>query len=95
MQTAGLESLQESLQVPNHRIPLSARGVQESLQAGRTVQELLSLPPPAGSNVQQHQHQQQRHGARLFLYTSPFLRCIQTAQHITRALDEEQVGSCR
>lgn len=92
MQTAGLESLQESLQVPNHRIPLSARGVQESLQAGRTVQELLSLLPPAGSNAQQQQH-----GARLFLYTSPFLRCIQTAQHITRALDEGQVGlhSCK
>jgi hypothetical protein len=25
------------------------------------------------------------------MYTSPFLRCIQTAQHITRALEDQQL----
>lgn len=105
MQTAGLESLQEQLQVPNHRIPLSARGVQESLGAGLAVQQLLSSPPPTQPQQQHNKNEMQQHnhsnsngnnskktGGKLFLYTSPFLRCIQTAQHITRALEDEQVS---
>lgn len=101
-QTAGLESLQEDLQVPNHRIPLSAKGVQESVRAGKAVQQLLAAAPGAQAQHQNtHMGQQQHHassnssnmqeGGRLFMYTSPFLRCIQTAQHVTRALGEEQV----
>jgi hypothetical protein len=97
-QTAGLESLQEELQVPNHRIPLSAKGVQESISAGQAVQQLLSDPPDAEQrNSSQNGRQvnspssSMQQGGKLFLYTSPFLRCIQTAQHITRALDDEQV----
>lgn len=105
MQTAGLESLQEQLQVPNHRIPLSAKGVQESLGAGLAVQQLLSAPPPTQLQQQDGKYGMQQHnysnsngnsnmqnGGKLFLYTSPFLRCIQTAQHITRALEDEQVS---
>jgi broad specificity phosphatase PhoE len=30
----------------------------------------------------------------VFMYTSPFLRCIQTAQHVVRALKDEQVRRC-
>jgi broad specificity phosphatase PhoE len=99
VQTAGLESLQENLQVPNHRIPLSARGVQESLHAGKVLHHLLEAAQDtqvehAGQQQQHHASSNSSHmqqGGRLFMYTSPFLRCIQTAQHITRALDEEQV----
>lgn len=98
-QTAGLESLQEELQVPNHRIPLSAKGVQESVSAGQAVQQLLSAPPDAEQQRNRGQNGRQvnspsssmQQGGKLFLYTSPFLRCIQTAQHITRALEDEQV----
>lgn len=106
-QTAGLESLQENLQVPNHRIPLSAVGVREALSAGRAVQQLLATPP---DHHQQPSDQPQPHTCsssgtsstssqastapegRLFLYTSPFLRCIQTAQHVARALHDDQVS---
>jgi len=100
-QTAGLESLQEDLQVPNHRIPLSAVGVREALSAGKAVQQLLANPP---DHQQQPGDQSEPRTCssssqastapegRLFLYTSPFLRCIQTAQHVARALRDDQVS---
>lgn len=30
---------------------------------------------------------------RCFIYSSPYLRCIQTAQHVARVLDDSQVGN--
>lgn len=99
-ETAGLESLQEDLQVPNHRIPLSAVGVREALSAGKAVQQLLANPP---DHQQQPGDQSEPRTCssssqastapegRLFLYTSPFLRCIQTAQHVARALRDDQL----
>ncbi|KAF8063012.1 ALKBH8 [Scenedesmus sp. PABB004] len=77
-ESAGLEQLQEQLQIPNHRIPLSSRGVAQSLAAGRAIRQLLERDGGGG-------------GGRLFLYTSPFLRCIQTAQQVARALDDDQL----
>jgi broad specificity phosphatase PhoE len=101
LQSAGLENLQEELQIPNHRVPLSANGVQQSFAAGELVHELLH---DAHDHHQQQQHQQNGHSAsscssssssrassKVFMYTSPFLRCIQTAQHVVRALKDEQV----
>ena len=97
VQTAGLETLQEDLQVPNHRVPLGAAGVQEALKAGQTIRQLLE---PSVSNTQQQQDSQavassssssDQQSGKLFMYTSPFLRCIQTAQHISRALHDDQV----
>jgi hypothetical protein len=102
LQSAGLENLQEELQIPNHRVPLSANGVQQSFAAGELVHELLH---DAHDHHQQQQHQQNGHSAsscssssgsrassKVFMYTSPFLRCIQTAQHVVQALKDEQVG---
>jgi broad specificity phosphatase PhoE len=102
LQSAGLENLQEELQIPNHRVPLSANGVQQSFAAGELVHELLH---DAHDHHQQQQHEQNGHSAsswsgnssssrassKVFMYTSPFLRCIQTAQHVVRALKDEQV----
>lgn len=111
-QSAGLENLQEELKIPNHRVPLSALGVQQSFAAGQLVHQLLH-------DARDHHNQQQqrqsiactdsnsssssssnrevdhcsdgRRSCKVFLYTSPFLRCIQTAQHVVRALTDEQV----
>lgn len=107
LQSAGLENLQELLQIPNHRVPLSAQGVQQSFAAGQQVHQLLH---DAHDHHQQQQQQHNGHDAssssssrssKVFMYTSPFLRCIQTAQHVVRALKDEQVSvvcamcSCR
>lgn len=78
-QSAGLKRLQEELQIPNHRVPLSTRGVAEARAAGAVLQR--HLLPDSG----------QQPASRLFMYTSPFLRCIQTAQHVAHALTDEQV----
>ncbi|KAF6250885.1 histidine phosphatase superfamily [Scenedesmus sp. NREL 46B-D3] len=98
-ESAGLENLQEELQIPNHRVPLSAQGVQQSFAAGQHVHELLH------DAHDHHQQQQQQHNgysvsscssssrasSKVFMYTSPFLRCIQTAQHVVRALKDQQL----
>jgi broad specificity phosphatase PhoE len=100
LQSAGLENLQEELQIPNHRVPLSAQGVQQSFAAGQLVHQLLY------DAHDHHEQQQQQHNggsassssssssrsSKVFMYTSPFLRCIQTAQHVVRALKDEQVN---
>eukprot|EP00878_Enallax_costatus_P028975 GHUV01031345.1.p1 GENE.GHUV01031345.1~~GHUV01031345.1.p1 ORF type:complete len:211 (+),score=36.48 GHUV01031345.1:344-976(+) len=95
-ESAGLENLQEELKIPNHRVPLSAHGVQQSFAAGQQVKQLLhvSQSQKAAQLDICHTNPSANVGnGKLFMYTSPFLRCIQTAQHISRALDEEQVRS--
>lgn len=93
-QSAGLENLQEELKIPNHRVPLSARGVQQSSAAGQQVRQLLLTAQSQQAQEQGICHNKptaQVGNGKLFMYTSPFLRCIQTAQHMARALGEEQV----
>jgi len=98
LQSAGLEELQEELQIPNHRVPLSAKGVAQALHAGQLVQQLLQDADTwqPTKNLHSSPVQPQETGgntARVFLYTSPFLRCIQTAQHAVRGLDDNRVGA--
>jgi broad specificity phosphatase PhoE len=111
MQTAGLESIQSELKVPNHRVPLSATGMQQALHVGRQLRQLLdtshlgnnhdgisnasessSTPGSNGSKDNGDVMTSSRPG-RYFFYTSPYLRCIQTAQHMVKALEPKQVRS--
>jgi hypothetical protein len=63
--------------LPPCRIPLSVRGVAQAEAAGVKVRQLL----------------QQHCGPdfRLFMYTSPYARCIQTAHHMLHAFEDHQV----
>eukprot|EP00879_Flechtneria_rotunda_P027354 GHRR01029301.1.p1 GENE.GHRR01029301.1~~GHRR01029301.1.p1 ORF type:complete len:247 (+),score=69.39 GHRR01029301.1:374-1114(+) len=97
-ESAGLESLQEDLQIPNHRIPLSAKGVLQAIKAGQIVHQLLHESASKQQSANEQCSNNEGHGSvcststnRVFLYTSPFLRCIQTAQHAVKALSDEQV----
>lgn len=97
LQSAGLENLQEELKIPNHRVPLSAHGVQQSHAAGQQVRQLLHAAKTQNAQQQDICHSDPTANVgngKLFMYTSPFLRCIQTAQHMTRALDDDQVCHC-
>lgn len=186
-QSAGLETLQADLKVPNHRIPISAEGVKQASLAGQHLRACLSCAPPlsnlasiaaidphptgggigslgspaaleasrqaeAANASTMHQTKQEGNGntpptaavgstasmpggaphhvaggghdpltsgdlditrgrlsdvvapceevpgvsgsgpGKLFIYTSPYLRCIQTAQHVLRAFTDDEVA---
>ncbi len=78
-----------TVRVPNHRVPLAEQGVQEARDAGLRLRQLVggegSHGTFSGSNGQGQVAGQAQPPPRLFVYTSPYLRCIQTMQHMLTA----------
>jgi broad specificity phosphatase PhoE len=70
--------LAEPLTGARRRVPLSQRGVQQAQAAGHRVRQLLLQHCGPGFD--------------LFVYTSPYLRCMQTVQHVLGPFEERQVG---
>lgn len=71
----GLDDAQSSNKTPNHKIPLTALGEEQAKQCGVKLRQLLLETNPE---------------SKLFVYSSPFLRAVQTSKHIIDACEPYQ-----